>query len=89
MSFIPHRDVFDMSDAEVQELEDLYDILEEQFEEGYVRDECGPDWTVQKYTEHYGRHPCPTFGAFSMLVFAYQYFKKNGLPHEGEGKSRQ
>lgn len=81
MSFIPSRDVFDMPPSELLEIEAIYDILEQRFTEDYVKDECGSDWTVQDYIEHYGCHPCPSFGAFNMLVYAARYFKENGLPN--------
>lgn len=71
MSFIPHRDVFDLPDDVLAELERLYDEVEEEFTADYVKDEFRPDATVEDWIKHYGSHPCPSLGAWSMLVYLY------------------
>ncbi|QIN94137.1 hypothetical protein PP459_gp096 [Streptomyces phage Wakanda] len=71
MSFIPSRDVFDMPQDELDQLERLYDEIEEEFTADYVRDEFRPDATVQDWIDHYGSHPCPSLGAWSMLVYLH------------------
>lgn len=71
MSFIPHRDVFALPDDILEQLAKLFDEVEEEFTLDYVKDEMGSDATIQGWIDHYGGHPCPHFGAWSMLVYLY------------------
>jgi hypothetical protein len=71
MSFIPHRDVFNLSDDEAEKIGNLYDEIERQFEEDYVRDEYGSDWTPERVYQETGRYPCPTLSGYNMLVYMY------------------
>lgn len=71
MSFIPHRDVFDMPEDVVEQLSRLYDEIEDEFTRDYVKDEMHKDATVEEWIERYGSHPCPSMGAWSLLVYLY------------------
>ena len=76
MSFIPHRDVFDMSDEDIRKIGDLFDELEGEFVRDSVKDEYGPDWTPERVYVEYGHWHTPYFGAYSALVYLYARMKR-------------
>mgnify|MGYP007112195613 CR=1 FL=1 len=77
MSFIMHRDVFDMPEEDVDKLGDLYDEIEDFYVREYVKDEYGSDWTPEMVDERYGKGHLPySISGWDMLVYLYARMKE-------------
>jgi len=70
VSFIPHRDVFDMPDEVVDQLGRLYDEMEDEYIRDWVKDEYGRDWTPEMVMEKKGSLPF-SIGGWDMLVYLH------------------
>lgn len=69
MSFIPSRDVFDMSQEQQDYADNLYDEIEAAYLDDYARDEYGYDWTWKRVTEETKHHGYPMIGGYDMLMY--------------------
>lgn len=70
MSFIPSRDVFDMSQEQKDAADDLYDKIEAEWLDHFAEDEFGKGWTFKKVREEPRyRDWYPSFGAYDMMIY--------------------
>jgi hypothetical protein len=70
MSFIPSRDVFNMSEEQKEYADNLYDEIEAEWLDDFARDEFGQDWTFEKVRqEPRYKHWYPDIGGHAMLVY--------------------
>jgi len=70
MSFIPSRDVFNMSPEEVEKLDKIYDEIEAKYLDDFAEDEFGVGWTFEKVRkEPRYKHWYPIIGGYDMLVY--------------------
>jgi hypothetical protein len=80
MSFIPSRDVFDMTEVALEELGALYDFIEDDYIRDWVKDEYGPDWTPEMVEKEKGPGSLPySIGGWDMLVYLYGHLKLRGF----------
>jgi hypothetical protein len=77
VSFIPQRDVFSLTDEEINRLDEVYDEIESQYLDDWARDEYGPGWTHQDaMLENGGQWVGPmSISGYDMLVYMYDRMK--------------
>lgn len=73
MSFIVHRDVFGLSDEEVDKLGEFYDKLEEEYYRDYVKDEYGETYPFEDVPSD--KLPF-SIGGWDMLLYINDRMKK-------------
>lgn len=69
MSFIPSRDVFEMSEEQMSYADNLYDEIEAAYLDDWARDEYGFDWTWERVQKETKNHGFPTIGGYDMLMY--------------------
>lgn len=77
MSFIPSRDVFELTPEEVQRLDEVYDEIEAQYLDDWAEDEFGTGWTHAEVMKEYGGEwvgPMSVPG-YDMMVYMYARMK--------------
>lgn len=80
MSFIPHRDVFDINESTLEELSALYDYIEDDYIRDWVKDEYGPDYTPEMVLEEKGPGSLPmSISGWDMLIYLYGHLKLRGF----------
>lgn len=88
MSFIPSRDVFNMSPEEVEKLDKIYDEIEARYLDDFAEDEFGVGWTFEKVRqEPRYKHWYPTIGGYDMLVYLMNREKNGEEVQEGRQDS--
>jgi hypothetical protein len=82
MSFIPSRDVFSMSEEDLDRLGEVFDEIETEFHLQWVKDEYSSSWTIEDYIEYCAKMnrlaDFPTISGWNMLVWLYNRSKSNG-----------
>lgn len=75
MSFIPSRDVFEMSEGEVKAADNLFDEIEKKYLDDFAEDEFGKGWTFEKVREdpRY-KHWWPEIGGYDMMIYMLNMF---------------
>jgi hypothetical protein len=77
MSFIPSRDVFNLSPEEVERLDEVYDEIETQYLNDWAEDEYGTGWTHEDVMKENGGMwvgPMSVPG-YDMLVYMFDRMK--------------
>jgi hypothetical protein len=70
MSFIPHRDVFNMSEDEYNKADKLYDEVEAKWLDDFAADEFGKGWTFEMvHKEPHYKNWYPTISAWDMMIY--------------------
>lgn len=77
MSFIPSRDVFNMSKTDVRAVDKLFDEIEKRYLNDFAEDEFGKGWTFDKVREE-PRYKdwYPDIGGYDMLVYVLNIMKE-------------
>lgn len=84
MSFIPERDVFEMSDEKKSYADSLYDEIEAQWLDDFAQDEFGVGWTFEKVrAEPRYQNWYPTIGGSDMLVYLINRKEWNAQGRQG------
>lgn len=70
MSFIPSRDVFNMSKEAMEIVDNLYDEIEAKYLNDFAEDEFGHGWTFEKVRQEPGYEDWyPFIGGYDMLIY--------------------
>lgn len=70
MSFIPSRDVFEMSPEAMEKADSLYDEIEAKWLDDFAEDEFGKGWTFEKVRqEPRYEHWYPSIGGYDMMIY--------------------
>ena len=69
MSFIPHRDVFEMSKESIEKADKLYDEIEARWLDDWAEDEYGKGWTMERVREETGNPGPYSIGGYDMMIY--------------------
>lgn len=83
MSFIPHRDVFNMSKEDIEKADKLYDEIEARWFDDWAEDEYGRDWTMKRVREETGNTGPFGIGGYDMMIYMLNLKEKENGIQEG------
>lgn len=70
MSFIPSRDVFQMTEEQMSYVDSLYDEIEAKYLDDFAADEFGEGWTFEKIRqEPRYKNWYPIIGGYDMMIY--------------------